>query len=637
MKKKLPNVLMLILCLGLTTVYAQEIRTFDGTGNNFQHPEWGAVGTPQLHLTSNGFADQVSEPGGYDRPNARHISNSIFNQDGILPDVLELSDYAFIWGQFIDHDITLVMEAEEEIIEVPMPTGDPYFDPLSTGIVTIRVKRSVYTEDSGTDPGNPRAFPNAISAFIDGSGVYGSDEARANWLRSFENGKLKTSAGNLLPYNTTENEAGSPVDPNAPGMAMPNPLMTRWFVAGDVRANENVNLTVFHTLWVREHNRICDELLAENPSWTDEQIYQRARKIVGAEIQAIVYEEWLPTLGVHLPDYNGYDALVNPGIMSVFSVAAYRYGHSVINSTIVRMNNAGNLIPQGNILLRNAFFNPVILVESGGIDPFLIGMATQVEQDFDCKMIHDLRNFLFGSPGSGGLDLAVLNITRGRERGLADYNTIRTNFGLPAIQHFNDLSSNPWQNQIIEGVYGNVNKIDPWVGFLAEDHMSNALFGETVMTIMKRQFRSLRDGDRFYYENDPDFNDVEKQALKDTRFKDIIMRNTGVETMQDNVFLMSPHGVTALYNTAEETPVEIAAYPNPVTEKLFINFSAERAGEVILQVTDLKGVLLEEKAVEVNEGMNTVEFNLDKQLPNGVYMVSLIMDNKIGRQRIFKN
>lgn len=637
MKKNLLILLVLILGIALVETNAQEIRTYDGSGNNFQHPEWGAVGTPQLFLTTNGFADQVSEPGGYDRPNARHISNSIFNQDGVLPDVLELSDYAFIWGQFIDHDITLVMEIEEEIIDVPIPEGDPYFDPLGLGNKTMHVKRSAFTEDSGTDPGNPRAFPNAISSFIDGSAVYGSDEERANWLRTFVDGKLKTSAGNMLPYNTTTNEAGSPVDPDAPGMAMLNPYFSRWFVAGDVRANENVNLTVFHTLWLREHNRVCDELIEEYPDWNDEEIYQRARRIIGAKIQAIVYEEWLPTLGVHLPEYTGYDALVNPGIMNVFSVAAYRYGHTVVNSTIVRMNNEGNIIPAGNILLRNAYFNPVVLVESGGVDPFLIGMATQVEQDFDCKMVHDLRNFLFGPPGFGGLDLAVLNITRGRERGLSDYNTIRTNFGLPALEGFHELSSNPWQNQVFESVFEDINKIDPWVGMLAEDHMDNALFGPTVMTIMKRQFRALRDGDRFYYENDPAFTEEEIQELKQTRFKDIIMENTGVAAMQENVFLMTPHGVTALHNTAEEPPVEIAAYPNPVTEKLFINFHSDNSGEVTLQVTDLKGVVLEEKTVDVNEGMNTLEFDLDKRLPNGVYLVSLVQDGKIGRQRIFKN
>ncbi len=205
------------------------------------------------------------------------------------------------------------------------------------------------------------------------------------------------------------------------------------------------------------------------------------------------------------------------------------------------------------------------------------------------------------------------------------------------MEGFHELSVNPWQNQVFESVYGDINNIDPWVGMLAENHMESALFGETVMTIMKRQFRSLRDGDRFYYENDPAFSEEEIAELKQTRFKDIIMENTGVAAMQDNVFLMTPHGVTALHNTAEEPPVEIAAYPNPVTEKLFINFHSDNSGEVTLQVTDLKGVVLEEKTVDVNEGMNTLEFDLDKQLPNGVYLVSLIQDGKIGRQRIFKN
>jgi hypothetical protein len=64
MKKQLLGLITLTLGLGFANIQAQEIRTYDGYGNNYQHPEWGAVGTPQLLLTSNGFADQVSEPGG---------------------------------------------------------------------------------------------------------------------------------------------------------------------------------------------------------------------------------------------------------------------------------------------------------------------------------------------------------------------------------------------------------------------------------------------------------------------------------------------------------------------------------------------------------------------------------------------
>jgi peroxidase len=108
---------------------------------------------------------------------------------------------------------------------------------------------------------------NVITAWIDGSQIYGSDKDTANSLRSFQNGKLLTSAGNLLPFN------------NATG-----------FISGDVRVNENIALTGFHTIFMREHNRICDLTLAKNPSLTDEEVFQIARNYVIALIQHISFD-----------------------------------------------------------------------------------------------------------------------------------------------------------------------------------------------------------------------------------------------------------------------------------------------------------------------------------------------------------
>ncbi len=629
--------LVALFSIGLLymSAFAQENRTFTGYGNNLQHPEWGAYGTNQLRVTEATYSDGVSEPTGLDRPNPRYISNTIFNQDGLLPDALTLSDYAFVWGQFIDHDITLVLDSNDDFWTIDVPEGDPYFDPFSAGNAKIPFARSGYDPSTGTSPENPRQYPNSISSFIDASNVYGSTPERANWLRTFENGKMRMSSGGFLPYNTITGELGSPIDPNAPVMAMANPYIEKWFVAGDVRANENALLTAMHTLFLREHNRLCDEIKVDHPDWNDEQIYQHARKLVGAIIQSIVYNEWLPTLGVDMGDYVGYDATMNPGIMNVFSVAAYRYGHSVINSKIIRMNNEGEIIPEGNMLLRDAFFNPNIIAESG-IDPLLIGMGTQVEQDFDTKMIHDLRNFLFGFPGQGGMDLAAINIQRGRDRGLPDYNSIRQVFGLPKLQSFNQISDDAWFNQTFENVYGTIDNIDPWVGLLSESHMSNALFGETVMAIMKRQFRGLRDGDRFYFENDPGLSTEEVEAIRNTTLKDVIMRNTNVNAMQDNVFLMEPHQVTGV-SFRDESKLELAVFPNPVTKKLFINTAAPEAGEVTIQISDIKGVILDEMTYDAVEGMNTFDFDIDQSLPSGFYLISLIMDNKVGHRRIFKN
>ena len=588
-------------------------RSYDGSLNNPNNPEWGAAQGEIYRAMTEGYADGISEPGMEDLTNPREISNFIFAQPQSVPDELEISDFGWAFGQFIDHDITLVKDMSDEIIDIPVPTGDPQFDPLNTGTQMISMRRSKYDLSTGTDISNPRVQVNDISAWIDASNIYGSDEDWANWLRSFADGKLKTSPGNMLPFNTTNGTFDAPVDPSAPEMVIEGAPVAVYFVSGDIRVNEQPILTALHTLFLREHNRYCNELLLANPDWSDEELYQAARKWVGAHIQSIAYNEWLPALGVTLAPYTGYDEDAYPNIMNVFSAAAFRLGHTQINGELLRLDGIGNTIPEGNMSLQAAFFNPSVLMNEGGIEPLFQGMATQVQQRFDTQVIDDLRNFLFGAPGAGGLDLAAININRGRERGLPDYNSIREDLGLTAMTTFAEISSDLDLQFKLELMYADVSGIDPWVGMLAEDHMSNAAIGETVYTILYDQFRQLRDGDYYYYSNDPAFSIDELEDIDNTLLSDIILRNSNIELIQDDVFHAVPFG--ELLSLTEESNENIGLYPNPSIGT--VNLEAAENGR--LRVYTMDGKLHAERSI--SRGQQSFVLN------GGVYLVEFISDS----------
>lgn len=499
-----------------------EAASIDGVGNNVENEDWGSTDVELIRLTEADYADGIEAPSGEDRPNAREISNAIVSQEESVLNDRQLTDYLWIWGQFLDHDIDLSEGADPaEDFSVAVPIGDPLFDPFGTGTVEIPLSRTAYVDADESSDGQRQQI-NQITSFLDGSVVYGSDEERASELRTHEGGLLKTSEGDLLPFN----EAGLE---NAGGTS------ETLFLAGDVRANENVALSSMQTIFVREHNRIATELSDQNPDLTDEELYQQARSIVVAELQVITYNEFLPALlGTDgLSEYTGYDAGVNPSIASEFSTAAYRFGHSLLSPELVRLNEDGTIIDDGNLSLSDAFFSPNELIENG-IDSILRGAATQLSQELDAQVVDEVRNFLFGPPGAGGLDLASLNIQRGRDHGLADYNSIREDLGLDPVVSFSQITSDVELAAALEATYGSVDNIDLWVAGLAEDHLEGSSLGETFTTIIVDQFERLRDGDRNWYQNV--FEGRQLQQLESTTLADIIERNSDVTGLQGNVF-----------------------------------------------------------------------------------------------------
>lgn len=505
------------------SAHAQD-RSFDGTGNNLGAAVWGSVGQPMLRFGVPAYSDGMNGMAGASRPGAREISNAIFSQSASMPNANGLTDWVWQWGQFVDHDITFTpVGSESAPIMVPMD------DPVFTGGSMIAFTRSEPMAGTGTDPANPRQQSNGITAWIDASNVYGSSASRANSLRTMSGGKLTLVAhatGQLLPK-----DGGGQ------------------FMAGDVRAGEQVALTSTHTLFARQHNAWTDALSGAGFSADDETLYQAARKIVGAQMQIITYSEWLPHMidAGQMPAYAGYDDTVNPTISNEFASSLFRFGHTMLPSQLQRMNSDGSSIAGGSIALRDSFFNPSAIENGGGISPLLKGLASQAMQTVDTKMVDDIRNFLFGGGGTG-FDLAALNIQRGRDHGLADYNTMREAYGLAKVTTFAQITSDVALQSELAAMYSSVDDIDSWVGALAEEHAPGAAVGALVQASMVDQFSRLRDGDRFWYQNDADLASIlaalemTVEDLEGIKLSDVIRSVGGVTNIQDNVFLIPSPG-----------------------------------------------------------------------------------------------
>ncbi|HJQ96965.1 MAG TPA: peroxidase family protein [Candidatus Polarisedimenticolaceae bacterium] len=508
---------------------APAYRTYDGRGNNPLHPLWGSAGSNYRREDSGAaYADGFSAPAGPTRPSPRVISNAIVDQGDLdTEDERDLATTTYEFGQFLDHDIGLAKGGSTEDLDIHVPAGDPYFDPAGTGTKLIFFDRSAYDPATGTR--TPRQQINTVTSFIDASHIYGSDATRAAWLRTRIGGLLKvrpTAVGTLLPLNdgtqANDNPVGAPV--------------TSLGVAGDVRANEQPGLTTLHIAFLREHNRQARRLANLHPFWDDERLYQEARRIVGAEMQVITYKEFLPSLlGRNLPAYTGYKSSVSAGLSNVFAAASYRFGHSQVGPDIDIID--ADFEETGILELQDAFFSPTAIPSMGGIDPVIRYMSIDTAQHVDNTIVGPLRNFLFGPPGSGGFDLASLNIQRGRDHGLQNYNRVRADFGQRPVRSFGQITSSSALAAKLQQLYGSVDNIDPWVGLLAEDHVRGGSLGPTSTAILIDQFTRLRDGDRFWYQNGQ-FSPSDLAVIERTKLRDILQRNSGADGLQPNVFVV---------------------------------------------------------------------------------------------------
>lgn len=538
-----------------------QFRTPDGTCNNLERPTDGAARTSFRRLIPGQYEDGVSTLRGglqnrfFDflpatpftppNPSARLISSSV-----IIDKVQEEDPFTHIlmqWGQFLDHDLDLApeLEAECEHCEFTdicepvrvLPTDPAFGNDTQNEGDCLPFRRSLPTCDTSL-PGSfaPREQINDITSFIDGSMVYGSSEELSNALREFRGGRL------LVGPNFPANQPSLPVINEETREFIACPNRDDCFLCGDARCNEQISLTIMHTIWVREHNRCTRQLARVNPQFDDERLYQECRRIVGALIQKITYTDYLPkVLGPanfekFIGPYVDYDPNVDPSIPNSFATAAYRYGHSLIRPKFDRLDANRNMLPIGPLNLVNAFFNPPQFRISLGSDPITRGLVNTNALRMDEFMNAVLTTQLFQTPASPGYDLAAFNIQRGRDHGLPPY-LIWRNF---CARIFGETSS--FENLMTKlqfmRIYGSLDTVDLFIGGLAEDRLPGSLIGATFACIFGLTFANVRNGDSFYYERPGQFTPRQLRAIQRSSLSRVLCDNLDdLREIQPDAFL----------------------------------------------------------------------------------------------------
>lgn len=463
-------------------VCSKTIRTLDGRCNNPKKKEWGAIRQPLFSYTR-GFSSK--KPTGGDLKSARMISNMISKQNGDVLNRRRLSEMVTFFGQFLDHTIVSASANSKDQMNIPIPSDDPVFTNFSSGPLAGFFPFDRNFRGPVKEGRRAERPINSLTSFVDLDSVYGPDLKRNKAIRSFKNGLMDTSKGDLLPMN-------NPGQFNAPTKE------PGFFLAGDHRANEHPVLTSLHTIFLREHNSLAKELKRAFPDWKDDELYETARQINIAQFQKIVFEEFYPVMtGRKLKPYSGFRKKVNPGVSDIFSTAAYRVGHTMVGNGIQRRGPGNKRLAP--IRFTKMFFRPLDVMREG-VEPFLRGAMYNRAQEVDLLVHDSLRNFLFKEiPAEKGFDLIAFNLQRGRDHAIPTYNRIRKIFGLKVRTSFDQISKSRTVQSKLLNAYGTVDKIEAWPGLMAETHVRGASMGETMLAVWEAEFIRLRDGDRFFY------------------------------------------------------------------------------------------------------------------------------------------
>lgn len=520
-------------------------RSPDGGFNDLAHPGMGSAGA---RFGRNVPLEKVVRDPDLLSPNPRLISQKLMTRDKFQP-VEALNLLAAAWIQFQVHGWVNHSQEVGRYHEIPIDPADDFPEK------PMRVQRTL--PESAATKDTPTTFKNTESAWWDSSQIYGSSLERQMLLRTQTGGKLTLEDGKFLP-RFPKDENGQETKP---GIEMTG-FFDNWWIG----------LSLMHTLFVLEHNAICDRLAAVYPQWTDQQLFDKARLINCAVIARIHTIEWTPAILQHPVLKIAMNANWYGLLGEVFYKKFGRLGSGEVLSGIpgsppdhhtapyamteefVSVYRLHPLIPDDYRFVNFETGKPILESDfehvQGQYTADLMRRVGLRDMYFSFGIAHPgaitLHNFPrglheFRKAKLPVMDLAAVDILRDRERGVPRYNEFRRQLHMKPFRSFSELTANrDWAIELRE-IYGDVEKVDTLVGMLAETAPKGFGFSDTAFRIFILMASRRLKSDRFFttdYTEDV-YTPLGMDWINNTTMADVIRRHLpdlGPAINPDNAF-----------------------------------------------------------------------------------------------------
>jgi len=564
----------------------ERYRTFDGVCNNWKNPDWGQAMTTYKRFLSPDYKDLIREPrasitsSALDLPSPRMVSLIVHKDQqrcALSANFLHVS-----FGQLLAHDLSKKQgfrtlkccdgsEAGDAghgmCLPIEINPSDAHY--MENEVSCMSFTRSQFGVTKGCQLGTMQQL-NIQTGTMDGSGIYGfSRELVYKFRENDGTGKLITIEIDPMKKRVLPGRDCTPMNP---------PGNTCVWDAGDGRVNENPGLAVMTLIFFRLHNFIAEKLKELHPTWEEDQLFHEARHITVAIFQHIAYNEFLPLLlGMKavkkyglLPGKghtNSYDAKVNPQVSNSMCTAALRSNHGTCPGFIETRDKFWALLDR--VDLSDLFFQPI----NEPVDDYIRGGAKQCAHTPGASMTSQLTGFLFKTDGHNfGNDLAAINIQRGRDHGIPNYNKWRKWCGLKPLKTWKDLYKviDPKSAKMLEQMYLSLDDIDLWSAGVAENTLPGAMVGETFACLLGRSFKDLKIGDRFFYDNGglpSSFSPAQLLQIKNVKLSTLYCTLTDDITSIQPWALALPHNGNGIMDCDVQAPLSFTAWkdcPAPI-------------------------------------------------------------------------